>query len=354
MGTATPESIYEARFKAQMRASSGTKETAECEIVLPLPPRIISFGDLSIEVNGEPSEQVVLCNGGLVWQGELGPEPVKLDVTYSAVGKGLYELNVAPGGILDEYEVSLVANGSDVRLLEQSLQPTSLDRSSNAVTYRWDYQQLLFGRPVRLDVLGIAPIDRLGELTWLGPLSVVIFGVLIGLIVQAAGVSRFDIWALLLTVGAFAGAYPLMYFAQEYIELWPAVLASAGVALVIIGVRAITLLGLWQGVAGVVLPAAAVLAVTLTTAIWPQLQGILLAAGGLALFITAMTILPKVIDRRWRSGDSAARLWLRYPWRLEAACWGQLETFPCTRGGTKVGVRRFEYPTLARSAHSHQ
>ena len=68
---------------------------------------------------------------------------------------------------------------------------------------------------------------------------------------------------LLLTVGTFAGAYPLMYFAQEYIPLGAAVLASAGLALAIIGVRAVTLMGVRLALVGVVLPAAAILAVTL-------------------------------------------------------------------------------------------
>ena len=54
------------------------------------------------------------------------------------------------------------------------------------------------------DVLGIAPIDRLGELTWLGPLSVLVFGLMVGLVVRAASVPRFDLWMLLLTVGTFA------------------------------------------------------------------------------------------------------------------------------------------------------
>ena len=138
--------------------------------------------------------------------------------------------------------MSLVANGSDVQLLELSLQPTSLERSAGTSTYRWEYQRLLFGQPVRLDVLGIAPIDRLGELTWLGPVSVIVFGLLVGLVVHAAAVPRFDRWMLILTVGTFAGAYPLMYFAQEYISLDAAVLASAGIAVAIIGIRAITLM----------------------------------------------------------------------------------------------------------------
>src|SRR5205823_13148832 len=155
-----------------------------------------------------------------------------------AVGKGVYELSVPPGGILDQLEITLTAEGSDVRLLELSLQPTSLERDAGTTTYTWDYKRLLFGQPVRLDVLGIAPIDRLGELTWLGPISVIAFGLLVGLVVQAAAVTRFDRWMLLLTVGTFAGAYPLMYFAQEYIPLGPAVLISAAVALSIIGVRA--------------------------------------------------------------------------------------------------------------------
>ena len=45
---------------------------------------------------------------------------------------------------------------------------------------------------------------------------------------------------LLLIMGTFTGAYPLMYFAQEYISLEGAMLASAGVAVAIIGVRAVT------------------------------------------------------------------------------------------------------------------
>jgi hypothetical protein len=198
----------------------------------------------------------------------------------------------APGDILS-CQVSLVANGSDVRLLELSLQPTSVDHSGTTSTYQWDYQRLLFGRPVRLDVLGIAPIDRLGELTWLGPISVLVFGILVGLVVHATSVTRFDLWMLLLTVGTFAGAYPLMYFAQEYVSLGPAVLISAGIALGIIAVRAATLMGAWLALAGVVLPAAVIMAVTLVAAVWTRLQGILLTAEALGFFIAVMVLLPK-------------------------------------------------------------
>src|SRR5262249_7625599 len=180
--------------------------------------------------------------------------------------------------------------GSDVRLLELSLQPTDLTRSAGTTTYTWDYQRLLFGQPVRLDVLGIAPIDRLGELTWLGPVSVVVFGLLVGLFVHAAAVPRFDRWMLLLTLGAFAGAYPLMYFAQESTSLPSAVLTSAGIALATIGVRALTLMGVWLALVGVVLPAAAILAVTLVAGVWPHLQGLLLTGEALGFFIAAMLL----------------------------------------------------------------
>ena len=222
----------------------------------------------------------------------MSVNPTALVVAYTAVGKGLFELSVPPGGILDHFEVSLAAKGSDVRLLELSLQPTSLSRSSGTTTYTWDYKRLLFGQPVRVDVLGIAPIDRLGELTWLGPLSVTVFGLLVGLIVRAASVTRFDLWMLLFTVGTFAGAYPLMYFAQEYIALSPAVLIAAGIALVIIGTRAVTLMPFWLALGGVVSPAAVIMAITLVAAIWPSLQGILLTAGALAFFVAAMMLGP--------------------------------------------------------------
>ena len=180
VGTVTPESIYEAEFSGRIQARCPNESAEECEIELPLPPQIISLADLSISADDQPSEIVTLRDGKLVWQGKLSTEATNLQIDYAAVGKGLYELAVAPGGVLDQYEISLVANGSDVRLLELSLQPTSLERLGSTSTYRWKYERLLFGRPVRVDVLGIAPIDQLGELTWLGPISVVIFGLLVG------------------------------------------------------------------------------------------------------------------------------------------------------------------------------
>jgi hypothetical protein len=294
VGTLTPESIYEAQFTARIQAVRPPKETGECELELPLPPQIISLSELSVTAGGQSSEGVTLRKGKLVWRGALAAEPTPLEVTYTAVGKGLYELTVPPGGVVDRFEVSLATNGSDVRLLELSLQPTSLARSGGTTTYTWDYKRLLFGQPVRLDVLGIAPIDRLGELTWLGPISVIVFGLLVGLVVHAAAVARFDRWMLLLTLGTFAGAYPLMYFAQEYVPLGPAVMISAGIAVAIIGVRAVTLMPTWLALAGVVLPAVAVLAITLVAAVWPSVQGLLLTAEAFGFFVVAMMLIPKI------------------------------------------------------------
>ncbi|HEY7330073.1 MAG TPA: prepilin-type N-terminal cleavage/methylation domain-containing protein [Gemmataceae bacterium] len=293
-GTATPESIYEARFSGKIQAVRPANEAGDCELELPLPPQTISLADLEITAGGRPSEMVALRDGKMVWRGTLAAAPTELEITYTAVGKGLYELSVPPGGILDHFQVTLTANDSDVRLLELSLQPTSFTHTADATSYTWDYKRLLFGQPVRLDVLGIAPIDRLGELTWLAPVSVLIFGLFVGLVVRAFEVTRFDRSMLLLTVGTFAGAYPLMYFAQEYIPLTAAVLAAGGVALAIIGVRAVTLMGVKLALAGVIVPAAAILTITLIAAVVPRLQGILLTGEALAFFIAAMMLLPKL------------------------------------------------------------
>ena len=69
-------------------------------------------------------------------------------------------------------------------------QPTGSSRAGGATTYTWDYARLMFGRPIVLDVLGIAPIDRLGELSWLGPLSVIFYGLVLGLVARAFDVRR--------------------------------------------------------------------------------------------------------------------------------------------------------------------
>jgi hypothetical protein len=55
-----------------------------------------------------------------------------------------------------------------------------------------------------------------------------------------------------------------------------------------------TLMGVARGLFGIVLPAVAIMSTTLASAIWPQLQGILLTAPALGFFVAAMMLMPKV------------------------------------------------------------
>jgi len=292
VGTSDPESIYTAQLATKFEVSNPPGE-GECEVLLPLPPQIISLAELAVTLNGQPADSVEIRGDKLAWFGTLPSEPTPMTVTYAAVGKGLYHLQPPPSGILDTFHIDLTAVGSDVRMLELSLQPTKYVRGSGQTVYTWDYKKLLYGRAIALDVLGIAPIDRLGELTWLGPASVVIFGLILGLIARAFKILNIDRWMLLLILGTFTGAYPLMYFAQEFIPLKVAIVASSALVLAIIGVRTVTIAGVRLGLFGTVLPAAAILAVTLLAAIHPKLQGILITIVGLGLFILAMLLAPR-------------------------------------------------------------
>src|SRR6266705_2442998 len=184
VGTTQPESIYTAQLKTRFEAFNPAGK-AECEVLLPLPPQIISLADLEVTVNAQPGGLVEIRGDKLVWFGKLPGEPTPMTIACSAVGKGLYKLQTPPSGILDTFHIDLTAVGSDVRMLELSLQPTQYVRGKGQTVYTWDYKRLLFGRPIALDVLGIAPIDRLGELAWLGPASVVIFGLVLGLVAHA-------------------------------------------------------------------------------------------------------------------------------------------------------------------------
>jgi len=292
IGAAEPESIYSARIESTFDASNPSGGL--CEVALPLPPQIISLADLAVTVNGQPSETVEIRGDKLVWAGMLPPQPTPMTMGFSAVGKGIYNLQTPPSGILDTFHIDVTAVGSDVRMLELSLQPTKYSRANGQTVYTWDYQRLLFGRPIALDVLGVAPIDRLGELSWLGPCSVVIFGLLLGLVAHAYAVQNFDRWMLLLVLGAFTGAYPLMYFAQEFIPLNAAILISSTFALAVIAVRAFTIMRRRLALFGVVLPAALMLTVTLIAAIHKQFQGILITILGMVVFIVAMSLIPKM------------------------------------------------------------
>jgi hypothetical protein len=265
-----------------------------CEVLLPLPPQIISLADLNVSVNSQPSTSVEIRADKLVWFGTLPAEPATMTVAFSAVGKGLYKLQTPPAGILDTFHIDLTAVGSDVRMLDLSLQPTKYGHENAQTVYTWDYKHLLFGRPIALDVLGVAPIDRLGELTWLGPGSVVTFGLLLGLVAKAFAVQNFDRWMLLLIMGTFTGAYPLMYFAQEFMPLEAAMMGSAAAVLAIIALRSATIMGMRLALLRIVLPATAILSVTLVAAVHPRLQGVLITGTALVGFVSAMALMPRV------------------------------------------------------------
>lgn len=293
VGTAEPESIYSAQLTSKFQAFNAARND-ECEVLLPLPPQIISLADLEVTVNSQRSDSVEIRGDKLVWFGTLPAEPTPMTIAYTAAGKGLYNLQPPPSGILDTFHIDLTAVGSDVRMLELSLQPTKYVRGNGQTVYTWDYKRLLFGRPIALDVLGIAPIDRLGQLTWLGPASVVIFGFLLGLFAHAFNIQNFDRWMLLLILGTFTGAYPLMYFAQEFIPLNAAIFASAAIVLLVIAIRSVTIMGLRLALLGTVLPATVILTVTLIAAIHTRLQGIIITGVGIAVFIVAMLLIPKM------------------------------------------------------------
>jgi type II secretory pathway pseudopilin PulG len=294
VGTADPESIYSATIDANLVARNPSPGNSDCEIQLPLPPQIISLADLTLSVNGQASDEVALANDKLVWHGPLPQAQTPVRVQYTAVGRGLYSLQTPPGKIIDQFKIELSANGSDVRMMELSLQPTSATRGSNRTTYVWDYKRLMFGRPISLDVLGIAPIDRLGELSWLGPISVIAFGIVLGVISRAYAVANFDRWMLLLVLGTFTGAYPLMYFAQQFIPIQLAMIGSALLVLLIIDARVVSIMGWRLGIFGVTLPAATIMALALAAAVHPHWQGILLTGLALGLFILAMLLAPRI------------------------------------------------------------
>lgn len=301
VGTVEPQSIYEAKLAARMLALPAEQAgaDAESEIELPLPPQIISLADLSVKVNGQESPTVAVRDDRLVWRGRLAPAgpdptaPTPIELVYTAVGKGLYALHTPPGSVIERFKIDLTAEGSDVRMPELSLQPTSLHRERGRTTYTWDYARLMFGRPIALDVLGIAPIDRLGELRWLGPASVVLFGLLLGLFARAfrADVDR---WTLLLLLGTFTGVYPLMYFAQEFVGLDAAILIPSAAVLLVLAACAAAFMGLKASLLGVAWPAAVVLALTVLAAVRPNLQGLILTAEAMGLFILAMVLMPKL------------------------------------------------------------
>src|SRR5437773_1431199 len=73
VGTAQPESIYAAQLTAKFEAQNPSRN-GECEVLLPLPPQIISLADLAMTVRSQPSDSVEIRGDKLVWFGALPSE----------------------------------------------------------------------------------------------------------------------------------------------------------------------------------------------------------------------------------------------------------------------------------------
>jgi hypothetical protein len=188
-------------------------------------------------------------------------------------------------------------------MLELSLQPNSLEQASDSTTYTWEYKRLVEARPIAIDVLGIAALDRLEELTWLGPLSVLVFGILISLIALAHDPEKLNVWLVILAAGCFAAAYPMMYFLQDFIDLHAAIALSTVIVVAVIAWRIISLFGLWRGVlGGIDVPLVLLgLAIVATIQAKPATQGVAMTIMGIFALVTAMTLLPRAQMNMLRS-----------------------------------------------------
>lgn len=296
IGTARPESIYVADFKATITAQAPRDADGKCQIEMPLPPKIISLAGVDVKVNGDPTKDFALTGRSLVWQGTLSSDTTsEITVAYSAVGKGIYTLEKPSGKIVEHFKTTLVAHQSDIRMLELSLQPSDLKRESGKTTYTWDYERLVVARPIAIDVLGIAAIDRLGELTWLGPVSVFIFGVLIALVALARDPAKLNAWVAVLVVGCFAGAYPMMYFLQDFISLTPAIALASVAVIAVIAWRVISLFGLKHGLFGGVIVPAIIIALTVAATVdaRPATQGVLVTVLAVFGLVVSMVLVPR-------------------------------------------------------------
>ena len=77
VGTAEPESIYKAQLTTKFQAFNPAGR-GECEVLLPLPPQIISLADIEVAINSQPSESVEIRGDKLAWFGMLPAEPASV------------------------------------------------------------------------------------------------------------------------------------------------------------------------------------------------------------------------------------------------------------------------------------
>ena len=162
---------------------------------MPLPPQIISLADLEVSVNSQPSESVEIRGNKLVWFGILPTTPTPMTVKYLAVGKGSFNCK-AKQSVLDTFHIDLTAVGSDVRMLELSLQPTKYVPGNGKTIYTWITSICSWaGRSLWMYWELRRLIASANSRGW-GSASVVIYGIILGLVAHAFGIRKFDRWML--------------------------------------------------------------------------------------------------------------------------------------------------------------
>jgi hypothetical protein len=121
VGTIVPVSLYEVQFKGKLEARAPARTTGEYYIALPLPPEIVSLAELEVRVGDQVCEDVVIVPRQLRCTVSLNDSPQSIEAHYSAVGRGVFGLEIPEGGVEDTLALTVRTSGSDVRLMELSL-----------------------------------------------------------------------------------------------------------------------------------------------------------------------------------------------------------------------------------------
>ena len=290
---------------------SPKEEQEECQIDLPLPPKIISLAEVDFRVNGQPSEGFHLEANHLIWEGPLNVGKTRQDRRQlfrhrqgglharKTVRENHRSVPHGPGRQPQQHpHVGTLAAAEQARALQrqhhlhlglQSPGRGPPDRHRHA----WHRG---LGPPRRADLAGTVERARLRN-----PLRIARLG---------HDPEKLNVWLVILVAGCFAGAYPMMYFLQDFTDLTAAVALANVVVLTVIGWRVISLFGFWRGLfGGIVLPAV-LMGLTLAATIQakPAMQGVLLTVMGIFGLVTAMILLPRAQANLLRSKQDGGGL----------------------------------------------
>jgi len=228
-------STYRVRFEGKYAFRNPADSTGEIRFALPLPAENAVYDDLTMALDGQELELTQagseVCARGRIAPGESGT----LSVSYGSQGleSWTYEFGEAVTRVRD-FDLAVTTDFERVDFADNSLSPGEKTKTANGWALRWEYQNLLSGYRVRVNMPEkLQPGPLAGRISFFAPVSLLFFFFVLFLVTTLRKIELHPMNYFFLAAAFFAFHLLLAYLA-DHISIHAAFAISSAVSLLLV------------------------------------------------------------------------------------------------------------------------